>query len=62
MRGNPVFFDDGKRNLLQPYFHPRRGGTAGVFLSLVRREFGLGDLFKIKRENDYTFGALFQTR
>ncbi len=62
VRDNETFHDNGERYLLQPFFHPsawRRGWKPYFF---ARREFGVRDLFKVKRENDYTFGALFQQR
>jgi 2-polyprenyl-3-methyl-5-hydroxy-6-metoxy-1,4-benzoquinol methylase len=59
VRGNQSFHDNGKRYLLHPFFHPR-AWSAGWKLGCLRRgQFGLRDLVKLKRRNDYTFGALF---
>ncbi len=62
LRGNQEFQDNGKRYLLQPFYH-RRAWVKGWKPKLVlQREFPLGDLFRTKRENDYTFGALFMEK
>jgi len=57
-RGNAIFQDTGKNYLLQPFYHPSMN-----FIYKIRQvrhhHFFLRDLFKTKKSNDYTFGALF---
>jgi SAM-dependent methyltransferase len=58
VRGNAVFEDTGQNYLLHPMYHP--GTELRRRVDQVRQgHFGLLDLFKTKRANDYTFGALF---
>ncbi len=59
VRGNERFVDNGKVYLLQP-FHSRRFllfYKLGAIL--VKREYMPWEFFDTKRENEYTFGALF---
>ena len=62
LRGNRQFLDNGERYLLAPFFHPRAWRRGWKLLMLLRREFGPRDLFRVKRSNDYTFGALFMRK
>ena len=62
VRGNRVFHDNGQRYLLHPFYHPSAWRYGSKPLSLFRREFGIREAFSVKRENDYTFGALFLVR
>ncbi len=58
MRGNQAFLDNGKNYLINPFFHKE----CPFWLKLVFVVIGkndIGDVFKLKDENDYSFGALF---
>jgi hypothetical protein len=59
VRGNERFHDSGENYLLHPYFHPRAWRARWKTYYTRTGHFGVRDLFKVKRENDYTFGALF---
>jgi 2-polyprenyl-3-methyl-5-hydroxy-6-metoxy-1,4-benzoquinol methylase len=61
-RGNRDFHDNGKRYLLHPFFHPRAWRQGWKLEYLRTRQLGIRDLATVKRENDYTFGALFLER
>ena len=61
VRGNEEFVDTGESYLLNPFYHPdvpREYRTAGVKQGHFRRR----ELLRTKKENDYTFGALFQEK
>ncbi len=61
LRGNQVFIDTGQRYLLHPFYHPRT--PLKYRLEAVRSgHFMPWQILKSKRENDYTFGALFQEK
>ncbi len=61
VRGNKRFHDDPTNYLLTPFFSNRR--LYRYKLSCIRdRHFMPWDFFKIKHENDYTFGALFMKK
>jgi 2-polyprenyl-3-methyl-5-hydroxy-6-metoxy-1,4-benzoquinol methylase len=62
VRGNRSFEENGKNYLLGPFFHPLAWRYGWKPRGVVRRRYGLGELFKVKRANDYTFGALFMER
>jgi protein-L-isoaspartate O-methyltransferase len=62
IRGNADFHDNGKRYLLSPFFHPDAWRRGWKLSRVVRGQFGVLDLPKVKRHNDYTFGALFLTK
>jgi hypothetical protein len=62
VRGNRRFEDNGKHYLLGPFFHPRAWRYGWKPRLLLRRKYGFRDLFKVKRANDYTFGALLMER
>gem|GEM_PF-509095 len=58
IRGNQTFFDNGKNYLFHPFYYP------GDFSPFKEEQVRLGhfdrsELGKVKRENDYTFAALF---
>lgn len=59
VRGNRAFHDNGERYLLHPFFHPRAFVRGWKLTGLRRGHFGPADLLRVKRSNDYTFGALF---
>jgi Methyltransferase domain len=61
VRGNREFEDGGQRDLLNPFYH-RRAGLRWKLGPVLRREFAAGEIFRTKRANDYTFGALFLER
>ena len=58
VRGNRELHDSGERHLLNPFYHPRAFPRLKV-APILRREFPPTELFRRKRANDYTFGALF---
>jgi len=60
-RGNQVFLDTGQCYLLHPFYHPR---TSWKYkLKEVRTgHFWPWEILKSKKDNDYTFGALFQEK
>lgn len=61
LRGNQVFLDTGKRYLLHPFYHPRTPWK--IKLGAVGHGyFKPWEILKSKRDNDYTFGALFQEK
>lgn len=62
VRGNRSFHDNRERYLLHPFFHPTAYRHGWKLDGLRRRHFGLRDLARVKRRNDYTFGALFLER
>jgi 2-polyprenyl-3-methyl-5-hydroxy-6-metoxy-1,4-benzoquinol methylase len=61
IRGNELFYDNGKRYLLSPFYYNKP--TSRVLLSkaksVFKRHFSVKDIFKTKDANDYTFAALF---
>ncbi len=56
--GNQEFVDNGKNYLLHPFFFSPRLWKY-KYKAVMSKEFGICDFFRMKRENDYTFGALF---
>jgi hypothetical protein len=62
VRGNREFHDNGKRYLAHPFFRAGAWRRGWKPLLLLRREFGFREAFETRRENDYTFGALFMQR
>ena len=59
VRGNRPFHDNGNRYLLQPFHHPRAWWTGWKLQRVRRGQFRLRELARMRRTNDYTFGALF---
>ena len=59
VRGNEVFFDGGKNYLLDPFFCSSPVCLLYKLRSVFRGHHRLRELFRTKRANDYTFGALF---
>lgn len=57
-RGNQSFFDNRKNYLLNP-FYSKQVSIALKAYKVFRGEHRLRELFKVKSDNDYTFGALF---
>jgi len=58
IRGNEVFADTGQNYLLHPMYHPSTGLRRRIE-QVRQKQFGPLDVFRTKRANDYTFGALF---
>lgn len=60
VRGNRVFVDAGPDYLFQPFYfeQPFRFWEYKA-LSVLRGDFRVWEFLRIKRRNDYTFGALF---
>ena len=60
VRGNQAFVDNGPNYLLQPfYFRQPFRFWKYKFVSIQHGDFPVSESFRKKRENDYTFGALF---
>lgn len=60
VRGNRDFAEGEKNYLLQPfYFHLPFRFWKYKLVSIARGDFSPWEFFRVKRENDYTFGALF---
>jgi 2-polyprenyl-3-methyl-5-hydroxy-6-metoxy-1,4-benzoquinol methylase len=62
VRANTGFHDNGKRYLLHPFHHPLAAAAGWKDQSIERGEFDAADRDRVKRANDYTFGALFMKR
>lgn len=62
VRGNAAFHDNGLRYLLHPFFHPRAWRARWKSYYVRTGDFRLRDIPRTKRQNDYTFGALFLER
>jgi protein-L-isoaspartate O-methyltransferase len=61
LRGNQAFVDTGQCYLLHPFYHPRTSWKSK--LEEIRYgHFRPWDILKSKKDNDYTFGALFQEK
>ena len=61
VRGNRLFSDSGDSYLLHPFYYP--GVSWRYRLSQVRRgHFRPWEIARVKKVNDYTFGALFQEK
>jgi len=58
IRGNKVFFDNGKRYLLHPFYYKKRLWKLKISY-ILQRDFRPCEIFKTKDVNDFTFGALF---
>jgi len=60
VRGNRVFADYGPNYLLHPFYYhePFRFWKLRLF-SILQVDFPIWEFVRTKRENDYTFGALF---
>lgn len=61
VRGNQVFADNGKSYLLHPFYHRRYIWRYKVLFTLMGH-FKPREFFTTKKENDYTFGALFMEK
>ena len=61
LRGNQVFIDTGRCYLLHPFYHPRTP-LKYKLQAVWSGHFMPWEIPKSKRENDYTFGALFQEK
>jgi 2-polyprenyl-3-methyl-5-hydroxy-6-metoxy-1,4-benzoquinol methylase len=59
MRGNDPFCDNGKVYLLQPFHSKRFLLFYKLGAIIVKREYAPWQFFDVKRDNEYTFGALF---
>jgi 2-polyprenyl-3-methyl-5-hydroxy-6-metoxy-1,4-benzoquinol methylase len=57
--GNETFHDNGERYLLHPFFHPHAWRARWKSWYVRTGDFRLRDIPRLKRANDYTFGALF---
>jgi hypothetical protein len=62
VRGNPTFQDGGKRYLLHPFYHPRALWSGWKRKGVIDGDFPARDILRLKRKNDYTFGAVFLER
>jgi protein-L-isoaspartate O-methyltransferase len=61
LRENQAFLDTGQCYLLHPFYHPRTSWKSK--LQDVRSgHFKPWEIFRMKKSNDYTFGALFQEK
>lgn len=60
-RGNQVFVDTGQRYLLHPFYHQQTPLKYKLW-ALGSGQFMPWEILKVKKENDYTFGALFQEK
>lgn len=58
IRGNKVFYDNGKRYLIQPFYH-KKIQLRYKISCILKGYFSPLEIFKYKEKNDYTFGALF---
>jgi len=58
IRGNVVFQDAGTNYLFHPFYHSSTPWKYKID-QVKQHNFNLLDLFKKKKSNDYTFGALF---
>lgn len=61
LRGNQIFRDTGQCYLLHPFYHPRTSWKYKLW-NVMRGHFRPWEILKSKRDNDYTFGALFQEK
>lgn len=61
VRGNREFVDDGSSYLLHPFYSDQRLWLYKL-RSVARKHFPPWELARIKRENDYTFAALFMEK
>ena len=61
MRNNEQFYEDKKNYLLHPFYYKKKKWLYKL-KAIKNKEFPLSQLFKGKKENDYTFGALFLTK
>jgi 2-polyprenyl-3-methyl-5-hydroxy-6-metoxy-1,4-benzoquinol methylase len=61
LRGNQVFIDTGQCYLLHPFYH-RRTPLKYKLQAVRSGHFMPWEILKSKKENDYTFGALFQEK
>jgi len=59
MRGNQRFLDNGKAYLLEPFHSKRFLLFYKLGAILVKGLYRPWEFFRIKRKNEYTFGALF---
>ena len=58
LRGNSNFFDNGIRYLLHPFYYNKRLWRFKLS-SIKNGDFSPWEIFRVKKSNDYTFGALF---
>jgi 2-polyprenyl-3-methyl-5-hydroxy-6-metoxy-1,4-benzoquinol methylase len=61
VRGNHEFADAGESYLLHPFYSDKRLWWYKL-RSVARHHFPVSELARIKRVNDYTFGALFMEK
>ncbi len=59
IRDNQTFQDTGTNYLLSPFYHPRTS-LKYKLRHILLGHFRIWELLKVKKENDYSFGALFQ--
>ena len=58
IRDNQDFVDNGKRYLLHPFYYRKRLWKYKI-RAIRARHFSPWEIFRTKKTNDYTFGALF---
>ena len=61
VRENQTFLDTGQCYLLHPFYHPKTSWKSKL-KDVQSGQFGPLEILKTKRNNDYTFGALFQEK
>lgn len=61
VRGNQVFYDNGKNYLLHPFYFNKWSWSIkqSEITAILAGNFSVLNFFKTKDYNDYTFGALF---
>ncbi len=61
LRGNEPFWDTGRSYLLHPFYHPAVSWKEKI-RSIKKGHFKPWELFRTRKHNDYTFGALFMEK
>jgi 2-polyprenyl-3-methyl-5-hydroxy-6-metoxy-1,4-benzoquinol methylase len=61
LRGNQTFLDSGRCYLLHPFYHPKTSWRYKLW-NIGHGHFRPWQILASKRDNDYTFGALFQEK
>jgi 2-polyprenyl-3-methyl-5-hydroxy-6-metoxy-1,4-benzoquinol methylase len=61
LRGNQVFIDTDQNYLLHPFYYPQISWKYKLW-QVKSGHFRSWEIFKSKKDNDYTFGALFQEK
>jgi len=61
IRGNKDFLDTKESFLLHPFYHPR-SSLKHKIAQVLHGSFSIWDIFRPKKENDYTFGSLFMQK